>query len=207
MIAKDMRLDVDKIQKEYERDLLTQGLEDAKGLSKPLEHPVIVSYIKGKDGLPLTSLKTLVSSDKINSKDSYRVRFSASSILPDLLDSSSVLSFLQFCNKKTGLVRPVSNKNDKAKHNEKLCICLQFLGQDSSLMVAGDQVRVNLIQENSNGFFKGIDPADLLGSNKKATDAQLQFKFILRTLLRFNVHIEGEVKVQGKRVLELSPAT
>ena len=137
MIAKDMQLDCDKITKEYERELLTKGLEEVKGLSQPLEHPVLISHVKVKDDLPLTSFNSIFNPGKSAAKPSYRIRFGVTSISPDLYDDS-VLNFLQFCNKKNGIVRPMGSKTDKAKHNEKLCICVEFVCQDYSLITSGD---------------------------------------------------------------------
>ena len=54
---------------------------------------------------------------------------------------------------------------------------------------------MNIIQENANGFFPGINPVDLLSNNKKSQEAQLQIRLAIKTLTRFNAYIEALVKI------------
>jgi hypothetical protein len=51
------------------------------------------------------------------------------------------------------------------------------------------------MQDKDDGFFKGINPVDLLATGKKGVEANSRFECALKTLLRFNVHVEGMIKV------------
>lgn len=78
------------------------------------------------------------------------------------------------------------------KASEKLCIFVQLLCKDPSLQFTNDFVRINLFQEDKNGFFKGINPSDL-DKNKKE---QLKFLSALKTMIRFNSYIESTVDMK-----------
>ena len=62
-----------------------------------------------------------------------------------------------------------------------------------------DFVRINILQEDNSGFFKGIAPADLLAAGKKGQVAVARFVFALRTLLRYNVYVQALLKVTQKK--------
>jgi hypothetical protein len=66
------------------------------------------------------------------------------------------------------------------------------LCKDPSLSFSNDFIRLNLFQDEKNGFFKGISPSDL-SSNKKE---QLKFLAALKTMLRFNSYLQATVKMQ-----------
>ena len=61
-------------------------------------------------------------------------------------------------------------------------------------------MRLNIIQEQSkesNGFFSGINPEDLLAGGKKNEEAQIKFLTSLKTILRFNVHLDALIRIKN----------
>lgn len=98
------------------------------------------------------------------------------------------------------------------KANEKLSIYVQLLCKDVSILHTSEYVRLNIAQEDANGFFKGISPQDLLGSNTKKTQEQAfaRLVFALKTMLRFNIHLEAMIRVmqvQNTKIFMLSKET
>ena len=89
---------------------------------------------------------------------------------------------------------------------------MQLLSKDVSILHTSEYVRLNIAQEDANGFFKGISPQDLLGSNTKKTQEQAfaRLVFALKTMLRFNIHLEAMIKVlqvQNTKIFMLSKET
>ena len=71
--------------------------------------------------------------------------------------------------------------------------------KDTSLLFSDTFVRINVFQDSKNGFFKDMAPQDLVNgvSSKKVTDsAQSTFLAALKTMLRFNVHLEAGIKIK-----------
>jgi len=211
-IAQEMYFDEEKLVSEFETDLLQKQIEGVKSLSIPLAHPVVVTTVtskKDQDGwfLPMTDLRQLIDGEHAKTKPQlgletanknlFRCRFNVNATLPDAAAGADVMSFLKVFNDKTGAVRALSSKTDKPKANEKLCIFVQLICKDPSTFYSGDFVRINILQTSSVGFFNGIAPQDLVGSTKKQTDTQLRFLTSLRTLLRFNVHVEAMICSEG----------
>ena len=97
------------------------------------------------------------------------------------------------------------------KANEKLSIYVQLLCKDASILHTSEYVRLNIAQEDANGFFRGISPQDLLGSNKKTQEqAFARLAFSLKTMLRFNIHLEAMIRVlqvQNTKIFMLSKET
>jgi len=108
------------------------------------------------------------------------------------------LNFVKVINTKSGQIRDLakSEKSDKSlKANERLCIHVQLLCKDASIIFTNDFIRMKIIQEQGQpGFFSGISANDLL-TGKKNSAAHLRFMHCLQTLLRFNVHVEALVRV------------
>lgn len=125
----------------------------------------------------------------------HRCRFSVNAVVPDEESKAADFSFLKIYNTKTGATRDVNSKNDKPRANEKLCIYMQLVCKDTSTFHTGEFVKIQVMQDSEDGFFKGLNPADLMAAGKKGADAHTRFSCALRTLTRFNVHLEAMVKV------------
>ena len=178
-LAEEMVFDEFTATREYEQDQLVTPID-----GQPLEHPVIVTQVASKkDGQPhklmLSSLKQILDGENakkmnrdlgLQSQEGnllHRCRFSVNAIVPFEENKKQDFSFLKFYNTKTGASRDFSAKSDKPKANEKLCIFLQLLCKDSSIQYTDEFVRVTLMQDSDDGFFKGINPQDLIAPGKK----------------------------------------
>jgi hypothetical protein len=132
----------------------------------------------------------LIESGEKVANPSFRCRFAVNAILPDIDDSKSATDYLKIFDTKSGLTRDFTTQ--KLKPSEKLCIFVQLLCKDPSLQFSNDFVRLNLYQDEKDGFFKGVSPSDL-SSNKKE---QLKFLSALKTILRFNSYLHATVEMQ-----------
>lgn len=138
----------------------------------------------------ITQLKQLIESGEKVADPKFRCRFSVNAILPDLIECKQVTDYLRIFDTKSGLTREFSTA--KLKATEKVCIFVQLLCKDPSLQFSNDFVRINLFQDDKDGFFKGILPNDL-EKNKKD---QLRLMCALRTMVRFNSYIEANLEMK-----------
>jgi len=103
------------------------------------------------------------------------------------------MNFVKVLNTKTRQIRDLGKSEKSVKAQEKMCIFVQMVCKDASLIFTNDFIRVNIIQEQGvPGFFPNISADDLL-SKKKGSDSLVRLLNCLQTLLRFNVHIEANL--------------
>ena len=145
-----------------------------------------------------------------NSDKKYRCRFSVVSTIPEIfqekksqeLELAPASKFLKIVNEKTNQISDYS-KGDKLKPNEKAHIFIQLLAKDSSIFNKNQLVRLNLIISDTNSFFPGLDPADLLLGSKKGSDQAAKLAKSICAMTTFNCYMDAMIEVQANGLLRV----
>ena len=108
----------------------------------------------------ITSLKQLIGADDgkrkpvlgiENNHGLFRCRFSVCGFnLDDSKESSGDLNHMNFVkvlNTKTRQIRDLGKSEKSVKAHEKMCIFVQMVCKDASLIFTNDFIRINIIQE------------------------------------------------------------
>lgn len=136
----------------------------------------------------------------LQKNQTHKVRLSVQA-LSSSIDKLNPKTLVKIINTKTHEVKDAAKQKGALSKDERYVIHLQLYCQDYSNYLSNQFVKVVVAdsEDKANGLFKGITAEDLL----KKKEAQEQVKAALSNLLKFNVWLEGALRVTESGALLL----